>query len=92
MTGTDLKWFIEEIKYLHRSSQQTNAHTMEHSVMLGHYDVVVFGLGRTIKLLIYQDTDTDRLHPVVRFEWMRYPSVTALQVLLTIWDFCKEEH
>jgi hypothetical protein len=89
MIVTDLKTFIEEVKYLHRSSQETNAHTMEHSVSIGDYDVIVYGSFGSIKLLVYQDIDTDRLHPVVRFEYVRYPSIKALQVVLAVWDFCR---
>ena len=90
MFVADLKTLIEEIECLYHSSQETNAHTIEHSVSIGDYDIIVWGSFGSIKLVIYLDTDTDRLHPVARFGYVRYPSVKALQVFLAVWDFCRE--
>ena len=80
--------FCEAIEYSQGEDQRTNAHLYEQKIMINNWDVVVYGSATSVKLLVFDKDDTDRMNATLRFNWVRMHTATYLKVVLAIWKFC----
>lgn len=92
LTTTTMQETIEELTaMINDELGTTNSQLSEFSVSIRNHDVVVVGRKPVVTLLVYSETDTQRLDPILRFKQVLFPSMKFLQVVLAIWKYCNEE-